>query len=596
MESESTMTNDSGSSPMTNSHSLPVFYNPNAIMAHTHLTKENYVNWSTLFKTLLRAHKLLFVINTNPPPKTLADGKENPDHDTWKNATDLICCWIKGTVTPAIQPYLNSYDTAPTAWNVLAMRFGSTSAIQIENLQDRLHNLKKPTDLSVSDYLLQAKTISDSLIAAGKPLEDYELIQRILGGLGAEFKEFLTSTSSSQVRQSLNLDDLTELLLKEEMLQKKFAIPVEQATALTATKTSSSQPQSSSSSRPNNNGNGNRGSRGRGNSNFGRVRNQGRGNWGGQQWNNSYSQNSRNNRGGRGGGRTRGSFRGGNPHGRGILATPFNLGHFPDQNAPCQLCYQYGHDARVCAQRNNAAYFSQSEPYVLDSGATNHMTPDPSNFSEYSPYTGKNSVTFGNGTSLPISYIGKSFFLHENRYFKMNNVLFIPKLHKPLLSIRQFSKDNNCFFELDWCGFRVKDIRTREILLSGHSSGGLYQLSFNPNTSHSPVALLGERSTPNTWHDRLGHPSFNVFKVLCSKFKLPINGKLSETHSCHVCPMGKSSKLAFVPRNFNALHPLDMLHLDVWGPAPVQSMNGHRFYLSIIDDFSRYVWLFPLFH
>ena len=60
--------------------------------------------------------------------------------------------------------------------------------------------------------------------------------------------------------------------------------------------------------------------------------------------------------------------------------------------------------------------------------------------------------------------------------------------------------------------------------------------------------------------------------------------------------MGKSSKLAFVPRNFNALHPLDMLHLDVWGPAPVYSMNGHRFYLSIVDDFSRYVWSFPLFH
>ncbi|CAH1435258.1 unnamed protein product [Lactuca virosa] len=165
MDSESTMTNDSGSSGMTNSQSLPVFYNPNAIMAHTHLTKENYVNWSTLLKTLLRAHQLLFVIDPNPPPKTLADGKENPDHHKWKNATDLICCWIKGTVTPAIQPYLNSCDTAPATWSVLAKRFGSISAIQIENLQDRLHNLKKPTDLSVSDYLLQPKTISDSLTA-----------------------------------------------------------------------------------------------------------------------------------------------------------------------------------------------------------------------------------------------------------------------------------------------------------------------------------------------------------------------------------------------------------------------------------------------
>ena len=102
MDSESTMTNHSGSSGMTNSQSLPIFYNPNAIMAHTHLTKENHVNWSTLFKTLLWAHQLLFVIDPNPPSKTLSDGKENPDHHKWKNVADLICCWIKGTVTPAI--------------------------------------------------------------------------------------------------------------------------------------------------------------------------------------------------------------------------------------------------------------------------------------------------------------------------------------------------------------------------------------------------------------------------------------------------------------------------------------------------------------
>ena len=102
MDSESSMTTHSGSSSMIKSHSLPIFYNHNDIMAHTHLTKDNYVNWSTLFKTLLRAHQLLFVIDPTPPLKILADGKNNPDHETWHKATDLICCWIKGTVTPAI--------------------------------------------------------------------------------------------------------------------------------------------------------------------------------------------------------------------------------------------------------------------------------------------------------------------------------------------------------------------------------------------------------------------------------------------------------------------------------------------------------------
>ncbi|XP_052620591.1 uncharacterized protein LOC128126698 [Lactuca sativa] len=172
------------------------------------------------------------------------------------------------------------------------------------------------------------------------------------------------------------------------MLQQKFAIPIEQSTALAATKTSPDQPNPSPRS---NNNNGNRGGRGRGNNNTGRGGNQGRGNWGSQQWNYNYN---RNNRGGHGSSHTRGPFRGGNSNGRGILPTPTHMGQFFDPNTTCQLCYQYGHNARVCTQRNNATYFSQSELYVLDSGATNHMTSNPSNLTEYSSYTGAGDSSF----------------------------------------------------------------------------------------------------------------------------------------------------------------------------------------------------------
>ncbi|CAH1418760.1 unnamed protein product [Lactuca virosa] len=112
------------------------------------------------------------------------------------------------------------------------------------------------------------------------------------------------------------------------MLQQKFAIPIEQSTALAATKTSPDQPNPSPRS---NNNNGNRGGRGRGNNNTGRGGNQGRGNWGSQQWNYNYN---RNNRGGRGSSRTRGPFRGGNSNGRGILPTPTHMGSSLGQSQP----------------------------------------------------------------------------------------------------------------------------------------------------------------------------------------------------------------------------------------------------------------------
>jgi len=40
--------------------------------------------------------------------------------------------------------------------------------------------------------------------------------------------------------------------------------------------------------------------------------------------------------------------------------------------------------------------------------------------------------------------------------------------------------------------------------------------------------------------------------------------------------------------------PLQLLFLDVWGPAPRTSVNNNRFYLSIVDDFSKYTWLYHL--
>lgn len=52
--------------------------------------------------------------------------------------------------------------------------------------------------------------------------------------------------------------------------------------------------------------------------------------------------------------------------------------------------------------------------------------------------------------------------------------------------------------------------------------------------------------------------------------------------------------LFFIYRNSHSQQPLELLNLDLWGPAPISSNFGYRFYLSIVDDCMRFVWLFPL--
>lgn len=63
---------------------------------------------------------------------------------------------------------------------------------------------------------------------------------------------------------------------------------------------------------------------------------------------------------------------------------------------------------------------------------------------------------------------------------------------------------------------------------------------------------------------------------------------------CEACRLGKSSKLPFLESVFTASRPLERIHCDVWGPAPVMSVQGFRYYVIFIDNFSRFCWIYPL--
>lgn len=58
--------------------------------------------------------------------------------------------------------------------------------------------------------------------------------------------------------------------------------------------------------------------------------------------------------------------------------------------------------------------------------------------------------------------------------------------------------------------------------------------------------------------------------------------------------MGKSHALPFKLSRSHALHPLNLVHTDLWGLSPINCISGHKYYISFLDDYSRYVWLFPL--
>ncbi|CAL2279421.1 unnamed protein product [Prunus armeniaca] len=452
----------------------------------------------------------------------------------------------------------------------------------------------------MTEYLLDAKSLYDQLAIAGSMMTEGELIEFILDGLGHEYKEF---TTSLHLRSSFTFDEFYDLLIQEEHLIKRMSsLSISTGTALVADRTSNNQ-QNHSNPRPYTDNN-NRHNRGKG---------RGRG----RDWNsgcdNSYRNGDRNwtssNRQGKWAQSSNNNHRGFSEHPSSDNRPPLLPTPSPQQHHQflviCQQCNKPGHTSRVCPERGNFAYVAEanestssvsgpvSKNWVVDSGATHHMTSDPSLLSHVQPYTGNDSIIVGNGNQLPISHIGKTTLSCSHGSLVLHDVLYVPAITKNLLSIRRFSRDNNCYFEMDYNGFRVKDNKTGKILLIGSSHGDLYYIRADPQV-RSKLVFYGERTTQDVWHTRLGHPSSDILRVLVNKYHLPISGTMAFNKSCHICPLGKACRLPFSYRTSNTQNPLELLHLDIWGPSPMLSNYGYKFYLSIVDDYSRFVWLFPL--
>jgi len=62
---------------------------------------------------------------------------------------------------------------------------------------------------------------------------------------------------------------------------------------------------------------------------------------------------------------------------------------------------------------------------------------------------------------------------------------------------------------------------------------------------------------------------------------------------CDACQQGKSHRLPFVSSTREVKNPLEIVFSDVWGPAKT-SVSGHNYYVSFVDAYSRFTWLYLL--
>ena len=74
---------------------------------------------------------------------------------------------------------------------------------------------------------------------------------------------------------------------------------------------------------------------------------------------------------------------------------------------------------------------------------------------------------------------------------------------------------------------------------------------------------------------------------------LPVS-KSSLQHHCDICPLAKQKRLPFVSNNHLSALPFDLIHLDIWGPSSVESIDGFKYFLTIVNDCTRVTWIYML--
>ncbi|KAE8701143.1 hypothetical protein F3Y22_tig00110548pilonHSYRG00344 [Hibiscus syriacus] len=173
--------------------------------------------------------------------------------------------------------------------------------------------------------------------------------------------------------------------------------------------------------------------------------------------------------------------------------------------------------------QSSSSLSSSSDKWVIDSGATHHVTPDSSKLNNGSDYSGPGKLVVGNGNNLDIYKIGSSFIQTSSRALYINNLLHVPDITKNLLSISKFARENGVFFEFHVSHCLVKDEKTRKVLLQGWETAGLYHFvaDHTPCDNKSRSMIVNVATGINMydlWHQRLGHlahvplisPSFDM--------------------------------------------------------------------------------------
>ncbi|GKA26163.1 putative ribonuclease H-like domain-containing protein [Tanacetum coccineum] len=237
---------------------------------------------------------------------------------------------------------------------------------------------------------------------------------------------------------------------------------------------------------------------------------------------------------------------------------------------------------------------------IFYSGCSRHMTGNKSYLTDYQDYDG-GFVAFA-GSSKGGKIKGKGKIRSGNLDFE--DVYFVKELKFNLFSVSQMcDKKNSVLFTETKClilspEFKLPD--ENQVMLKIPRKDNMYSFDLKNIVPSKGLTCLIAKATNDEsklWHRRLGHLNFKTLNKLV-KGNL-VRGLPSKTfendHTCVACQKGKQHKATCKSKLVNTFsQPLQILHMNLFGPTFVKSIMGKMYCLVLTDDYSRFSWVFFL--
>ncbi|CAI7922892.1 unnamed protein product [Closterium sp. NIES-54] len=290
--------------------------------------------------------------------------------------------------------------------------------------------------------------------------------------------------------------------------------------------------------------------------------------------------------------------------------------------------------------------------WVIDSGCTSHMTPRADLLDEVKPPGKINFVVAASGALLPVIGVGNAKVMGANGgLLGLGNVLLVEGLSANLLSVRRLQKSKaKVTFGPTVCRAKLGKLLLWDLEEKSSCIKDLWQLPIIPWNGKPPATAAaaatakttagGEETAPTdgaldtvkkvqqsqqphgevlagvdataawakassgngdadweTWHERLCHINIPMLQKLVkdgSLKGLEVKGAAKEIGSCPTCLETKFTKFPFTSGTGPAKAPLALVHMDVVGPTRAPSLSGSRYFLTIVDDHTCALWVYPL--